>query len=153
MVVILHLQRVSQGTGGAGDDGDFLHGSGVRLLRCNQGVTDLMVSDNLFLLIRENRVLFLVAGNDHFDALLQIGLGGKAAPVTHCAQSGFVYNIGKLCTGCTGGHTRHLQEVHIVGDLDLFRVHLQDGFPPFEVGQFYGYTPIKTTGTRKGRIQ
>ena len=112
-----------------------------------------MVSDDLLLLVREDRVLFLVAGNDHLDALLQIGLGGKAAAVAHRAQRGFVDNIGKLCAGRAGGHARHLQEVHIVGDLDLFRVNLQNGFAALEVGQVDRHAPIETAGTREGRIQ
>ena len=112
-----------------------------------------MVSDDLFLLIREDRVLLLVAGNDHLDALLQIGLGGKAAAVTHCAQCGFVDNIGKLCARGTRSHARHLQEIYIVSDLDLLRVNLQDGFPPFEVGQVNRYAPVESAGPCEGRVQ
>ena len=122
--------------------------SGIRLFCGNQRVADLMVRDDLLLLIREDRVLLLVAGNDHFDALLQIGLGGKAAAITHRTQSSLIDNIGKLCPGGTGGHARHLQEVHIVGDLDLFRVNLQNGFAALEVG------PLRSgssTGTRRSK--
>ncbi len=153
VVVVLHLQGVAQSPGGAGDDGDFLHGSGVCLLCGDQGMADLVVRDDLLFLICEDRILLLVAGNDHLDALLQIGLGGKAAAVTHRAQSGFVDNVGKLRAGGAGGHARYLQEVHIVGDLDLFRVHLQNGLPPFEVGQINRHAPIEAAGAREGRIQ
>ena len=72
LVVLLHLHGVAQGAGGAGDDGDLLHRGGVALHGRHQGVADFVVGDHLFLGIGEDGVLFLVAGDDHLYALLQI---------------------------------------------------------------------------------
>ena len=79
VVALLHLHGVAQGAGGAGDDGDLLHRGGVGLLGRHQGVADLVVGHDPLLLVGEDGVLLLVAGDDHLDALLQVGLGGEAA--------------------------------------------------------------------------
>ena len=107
----------------------------------------------MLLVIGHNGVLLLVAGNDYLDALLQVGLGGKAASVTDGAEGGLVDDVGQLGTGSTGGHTGDLVEVHVLGDLDLFGVYLQNGLAPQQVGQLHGYTAVETTGSGQGRIK
>ena len=107
----------------------------------------------MLLVIGHNGVLLLVAGNDYLDALLQVGLGGKAASVTDGAEGGLVDDVGQLGAGGTGGHTGDLVEVHVLGDLDLFGVYLQNGLAPQQVGQLHGYTAVETTGSGQGRIK
>ena len=107
----------------------------------------------MLLVIGHNGVLLLVAGNDYLDALLQVGLGGKAASVTDGAEGSLVDDVGQLGAGGTGGHTGDLVEVHVLGDLDLFGVYLQNGLAPQQVGQLHGYTAVETTGSGQGRIK
>ena len=153
MVALLHLHGIAQRTGGAGHDGDLLHRGGIGLLGRHQRVADLVVGHDMLLVIGHNGVLLLVAGNDYLDALLQVGLGGEAASVTDGAEGGLVDDVGQLGAGGTGGHTGDLVEVHVLGDLDLFGVYLQNGLAPQQVGQLHGYTAVETTGSGQGRIK
>ena len=72
------------------------------LLGCHQGVADLVVGHDALFLIRQDGVLFLVARNDHLDALLQVCLGHALAPGPYRPQSGLVDDVGQLGTGGTG---------------------------------------------------
>ncbi len=80
VVALVHLHGVAQRAGGAGDDGDLLHGGGVGLLGRHQGVADLVVGHDALFVVGQDGVLLLVAGNDHLDALLQVGLGHARRP-------------------------------------------------------------------------
>ena len=112
-----------------------------------------MIGDDFLLVVRENGVFLLVAGDDHFDALFQVRLGCKLPSVTHRTQRGLVDNIGQLRAGGARRHAGNLQKVHVIRDLDFLRMHLQDGFAPFQVRKLHGDTAVKTAGPGQGRIQ
>ena len=153
MVALFHLHGVAQSAGGTGDNGDFLHGRGVRLLCGHKSVSDLMISDDTLLLVCQNGVFLLVAGNDHLNTLLQVRLGGKASAVAYCPEGCLVDDISKLRAGSAGGHAGHFPKVHIVGDLHLSGMYLQDLLPALQVGQLHGHAPVEAAGTGKGRVQ
>ncbi len=67
-----------------------------------------MIGHDALFLVGEDGVLLLVAGDDHLDALLQVGLGGTLRPVADGAQGGFVDDVGQLRTGSAGGHAGDL---------------------------------------------
>ena len=92
---------------------------------------DLVIGNDLLLVVGENGIFLLVAGDNHFDALLEVCLCRKLPSVTYCPQRGLVDNVGQFRAGSARRHTRDLQEVHIIRDLDFLRMHLQDGFTPF----------------------
>ena len=69
------------------------------------------------------------------------------------AQRRFVDDVGKLRAGRAGGHPRDLLEVHVVGDFDLFRVYLQDGFTALQVGQLHRHPAVKPAGTGQGGVK
>ena len=153
MIAFVHLHGVAQGTGGAGNDGDLLHRSGMALQCCDQGMTDFVIADNQLFLVRQDGVLLLIAGNDHFDGFFQVSLVSFAAAVTHGTEGSLVDNIGQLCAGSTGGHAGNAVEIHIVGKLDLLGVYPEDFFTTLQVGELHRHTAVKTTGTGQCRIQ
>ena len=153
VVALVHLHGVAQGTRGPGDDGDLLHRSRVGLLGCHQSVADLVVGHDALFLIRQDGVLFLVACNDHLDALLQVCLGHALAPGPYRPQSGLIDDVGQLGTGGTGSHAGHGVKVHPRGDLYLFGVDLQDLLPALQVRQLHRHPAVKAAGTGQSRVQ
>ncbi len=103
----------------------FCTGAELVCLSRHQRVADLVVGDDMLLVIGHNGVLLLIPGNDYLDALLQVGLGGKAlASVTDGPEGRLVDDVGQLGAGGAGGHTGDLVEIHILGDLDLLGMYL-----------------------------
>ena len=114
---------------------------------------NLVVGDDFLLVVRENGIFLLIAGDHHFDALFQIRLCRKLPSVAHGAQGGLVDNIGQFRAGSARRHTGDLQEVHVIRDLDFLRMHLQDGFAPFQVRELHRDAAVKASRPGQGRIQ
>ena len=153
MVALVHLHGVAQCARGAGDDGDLLHRGRVGLLGCHKGMADLMVGYDALFVVGQDGVLLLVAGNDHLNALLKVGLRHALAARPHGTQGGFVHNVSQLCAGGTGSHACHGVEVHTRGNLHLFSVYLQDLLAALQVGQLHGYTAVEPAGAGQGRVE
>ena len=153
MVAFLDLHRVAERAGCARDDGDLLHGGGVRLQCGDERVADLVVGDRPLFLVGEDGIFLLITRDDDLDALLKVGLRGKAPAVAHGAQRGLVDDVCKLCARGAGGHARDLAEVHVLGDLDLAGVHLEDLLAALEVGQLHGHAPVKAAGPRERGVE
>ena len=116
-------------------------------------MTDLMVGDDQFLFVCQNRVLLLVSGDYDFNTLLKIRLIGKLSAVADRTERRLVDNIGKFCAGSARCHSCDLVEIHVLTVLDLLGVHFQDIFPALEVGQLYGHAAVKAAGPRQSGIQ
>ena len=153
VVALVHLHGVTQSTRGAGDDGDLLHGGGVGLLGGDQSVADLMVGYDALFVVGQDGVLFLVACNDHLDALLQVGLSHALAARADGPQRGLVDDVGQLGTGRAGGHPGHGGKVDARGQRDLLSVDLQDLLAALEVGQLHGHPAVKAAGAGQGRVK
>ena len=153
VVALIHLHGVAQGTRGAGDNGDLLHRGGVVLQGCHQGMADLVVSHDALFVVGQDGILLLIAGNDHLDALFQVGLGHALAACADCPQGCLVDDIGQLRAGSAGGHPGHGIEIHARGQCDLFGVDFQDLLAALEVGQLHGHPAVKAAGAGEGRVQ
>ena len=123
----IHLHGIAQCPGGAGNDRDFLYGGGVALHGCHKGVADLMVRDHFFLLVGKYGVLFLITGDDHLDAFLQVGFIDDGAAVAHCPQCRLVDHVRQFCTGSAGRHTGDGMEIHVFRRFDFPGMYLQNG--------------------------
>src|SRR5699024_6434011 len=108
------------------DNGDLMHRCGMGLHGSNQCVSHFVVSHNKFFLVGKDLVFLLISGDDHLNALLQVCLGGKCSAVTDCPQSRFIHNIGQISSGSSRGCLSNITEVHIIGNLDLSGMNLQD---------------------------
>ena len=153
MVALLHLHGVAQGAGGSGDDGDFLNRGGVGLQGGHQSMADFMVGNGHLFLVCQDGVLLLVACNDHLNGFLQIGLGDHRPVVPDGSQSGLVDDVCQLRAGSAGGHSCHGFKVHIVGNLYLFGVNLQNFLPAVQIRQLHGNPAVKPAGTGQGRVK
>ena len=114
MVPLIHLHGIAQCAGGTGYNRNLLHRRGVGLAGRHQGVADFMVSHDPLLFICKNGVLFLIAGDYHLNAGLQILLRHRLAVIPHCPQSRFIYNIGQLRAGGSRRHPGNHGKIHII---------------------------------------
>ena len=150
---LFHLHGIAESAGCAGDDRDLLHRCAVGLHGSHKGVTDFVVGNNEFFLVCEDRVLFLITGNDDFDALLHIRLVGKLAAVADSTQRRLIDDIGKLGAGGACRHAGDLAEVNVTADLDLLCVDLEYIDAALQIGKFYRHAAVETPWPRERRIE
>ena len=119
----------------------------------HQGVARLVVGHDLLLLVGEDPALFLVAGDDHLHALLQVLLGGVLPPRPHRPEGGLVDDVGQLRAGGPGGRLGDGLKVHVLRQADLLGVDLQDVDAALEVGELHGDAPVKAARPQQGGVQ
>ena len=153
MVALLHLHCVAESARGTRDDGDLLHGGGVRLLGGDQSVADLVIGYDALLLVGEDGVLLLVARDDDLDALLKVGLRDEAAAVPYGAQGRLVDDVGELRTGGAGGHAGDLVEVDLFVELYLLGVDLEYRLAALEVGELDRDAAVKAARARERGVE
>ena len=152
-LALFNLHGVAQRAGGARNNGDLVHGSGVLLTRRNQRVADLVVGDDLLFLLADDRALALVARDDDLHALLQIRLAHGAAAHAHGAQGGLVDDVGQLrAAGAAGGPADGV-EIDVRLHLHVLGVHLEDGDAALQVGKLDGDAPVEAAGAQEGLVQ
>ena len=152
-LLLLHLHGVPQSAGSPGDDGDLGHRGGVGLEGGDQGVADLVVGHDLPLLVGEDLVLFLVAGDDHLDALLKVGLVDVLPALADSPEGSLVDHVGQLRAGGAGGGPGDGVQVHVVPQLHLLGVDLQDVLTALQVRQLHGHPPVEPAGPQQGGVQ
>ena len=153
VALLLDLHGVAEGPRSAGNDRDLLDRRAVGLHGCHQGVSDFVVGDDELFLVREDGVLFLVAGDDDLYTLFHICLIGKFSAVANRAEGRFIDDVGELRAGGACRHAGDLSEVHIGSDLDLFRMDLEDIDSSLKVRQFHRDAPVKTAGSGQGGVE
>ena len=145
MLPVFYLHGITQGTGSPGDNGDLMHRRGMRLHSSHQGVSHFMVGYDQFLFIGKNLVLLLISGDNHLNAFLQICLGGKFPAVPDRPESRFIYNVSQIGAGSSRSRLGNIAEIHLIGNLDLSGMDLQDLFSSLQVRKLYRNPPVKTS--------
>ena len=112
-----------------------------------------MVGDGPLLPVRQNGILLLISGDNHFNALLQILFRGKVPLVPNRPKRRFVYDIGQLRTGSTGGHPSDFLVIHIRRHFNLLGVNPQNRFSSLQIRKFHRYSPVKPSRSRQCWIQ
>ena len=116
-------------------------------------MANLVIGHGVLLLVGEDCVLLLVARDDHLDAFLEVGLGHEIATLPHGAQRALVDDIRELRARGASRHARDGVEVHVIGEVHLLAVHLEDGLAALEVGQFHGHAAVEAAGAQQRRIE
>ena len=130
-----------------------MHRRGIGLLCGHQGVADLMIGDNLLFFGRNDCTLALVPGDDHLHRFLQVLLDDPVPPALDRAQGRLIDNVGKLGAGRAGGSAGDGGIIDMVVRLDVFGVHLKDGFPSRQVRQFHRDAAVKPARAQKRLVQ
>ena len=112
-----------------------------------------MVCHDQALLCGKDFVLLLISCDHDLNTLFQIRLGDKLSVLPDRTQRRLIYHVGKLCTGCSGRCSRDGVKVHVIPDLDLSCMYLQDLFSSLQIGKLHRDPPVKSSRAQKRRIQ
>ena len=77
----------------------------------------------------------------------------RFAPRAGGNQSGFVDYVGQIGPGETGGAARNHEQIHVLGQRNLFRMDLQDAEPAVDIGPRDHHAPVEPSGTKQRRVQ
>ena len=149
MFLLIYLHGISQCTGGTWNDRDLMDRCRICLLGSNQCMTNLMIGNDQLFLIRKYTVLFLISGNNNFDAFFKIRLCGKFPSVADCTESCLVDNIGKLRTGGTDCRLGNFIKPDCIRNFDLLGMNLQDFLTPLKIRKLNRDPSVKTSRTKK----
>ena len=132
---------------------DLVNRSGIRLHRCDESMSDLVVGDDKLLLLRENAALLLVSGDNYLYTLLHIRLRCESSAVADRTERSLIHDIRKLGAGCSGRGLGDLVEIDVVRQLDLLGVNFEDFFSSFQIRKFYRDSPVKSSRTQQRGVQ
>ena len=116
-------------------------------------MADLVVGHRPLLLVREDGVFLLIPGDDHLNALLQVGLGGVLPPVPYSPERRLVDNVGQLRAGGSRSHPGDPLKICLIGHLDFLGVDLQNFLPALQVGQLHRHPAVKPARTGQSGVQ
>ena len=123
------------------------------LHRRHKSMSNLMICNNFFLLVRKYSIFLLISCNNNFDALLEICFCHHFTIISDSTKSCFIYNIGKFCTGSSGCHSRNCMEIHIIRKLHFLCMYFKDCLTSLKIRQFHRNTTVKTSRTGKCRVK
>ena len=147
------MHDIAQRSHGAGDDGDLLHRLGILLKCTDQGVTDLVVGDDLALLRAHDAVLFLLADQHLLDRGEEILLADEFSAFLDGIDGRLIDHIGQIgAHGAAGGQSDGI-EIHALVKLYILRVNLQDLHTPLEVRLVHNDPAVETAGTEQCLIE
>ena len=107
-------------------------------------MADFMVGNRQFIFFREDRIFPLVAGQNDFQSILQIGLSDLAASFLYGMESAFIYQIGKVSSGAAGCILCDSFQINILRHFDCFCMHPQNRLSAGNIRQFEWNAPVKT---------
>ena len=113
----------------------------------------LMIRYLFLLFIGKDRVFLLISRNNDLDALFKVRLSHLVSSVSYRSKRCLVDYICQLCSGCSRSHSGDLLEVYITFKFYFLSVYFQYILSSFKIRKLYRYPSVKTSGTRKGRIQ
>ncbi len=87
-------------------------------------MTHLVIGDNTFFNIGEDGPLLLSTGDNSFKGYQQILLIDCLTAHTNGTEGGFIYKVCKVGTHGPGSDLGNAVEIHILGELDVFGMHL-----------------------------
>ena len=148
-----HLHGVAQRTGGVGDNGDLGDRLGVFFQGSDQRVAHFVICYKTLFGVREHRVLFLCAGDDHFKGDQQVLLIDRFPALTDCPQGSFIDQIGQIRAHRTGCCLGDLFQIHILRQLDLPGMDLEGVQTALEIGAVHDDAAVKTAGTQQRLVQ
>ena len=147
------LHRVAERAGGVRDDGDLGDGLRVLLERRNQRVTDLVVRDDALFHVGQNRALLLGARDDDLKGDEKVLLIDGLAALPHRAEGSFVDEICQVRSDCASRCLRDLVKIHVLGQLDIFRVHAKRLVPALQIRPVDDDAPVEAARAKKRLVE
>ena len=130
-----------------------MHGVGIIGQTRHYGMAHFVRGDDFLFLFGNNAALFLRAGNHAFHGFVHvvvihrvfIGAGGQ--------NGGLVNHVGQVRPHKTRGAFGHRMQIHFRREFDLFGMHFQNGFAPFQIRRGHGHMAVKTARADQRGIQ
>ena len=117
------------------------------------GMAGLMISCNLFLLIRNNFTALLCSDSHLNKGLSNIFLNQISTSIFSRQNSRLIQQVFQLCTCKTSCSLSNLMKIHIVSQRFILGMNLQNLFSSFHIRNSHRHLAIKTSGTQDSRIQ
>ena len=106
------------------------------------------------LLVGEDGVFLLIAGDDHLDALLQVGLGDAlCGPSRTARRAASLTMLASSAPEAPEAMRAMVLKSTSAASLDLLGVDLEDSLPALQVRQLHGHPAVEATGAGQGRVQ
>src|SRR6266404_1345779 len=137
----------------ARNDRHLMNRIGVRHLQSDQRVARFVIGRNAFLFVRDDHALALSAHQHFVLGQLEIMHGHNFFVVARRVERGFVHQVSEIGAGKSRRAARDDADVDIFTERNLARVNLQDALASTNVRTRNYDTPIKSSGSKQGRIQ
>mmetsp|Transcript_11924 Transcript_11924/g.32586 ORF Transcript_11924/g.32586 Transcript_11924/m.32586 type:complete len:286 (+) Transcript_11924:1214-2071(+) len=115
-------------------------------------VADLMVSHQA-LGLAVHQGLALHASNNAVNAVINLGVGDGSLAPTARQDSCLIQQVGQVSTSKAGGAQGHLLQVHILRQLLVACMHLQDSQAALLVRHIHRHLAIESAWTQQSRVQ
>ena len=119
----------------------------------NNGVTRLVISRVQLLFLAHHHGATFRAHEDLVLGFLELLHGHHALVGTGSKQRRFVDQIGKICTGETGGAAGNHAGIHVFRDWHLAHMNLEYVLATTDIRQWHSYLAVETTRAQQRRIQ
>ena len=152
-VLFWRIQGIAQRRKTAGDDRDLGDLLGPLGRLGDQGVTALVVGDDLLLFLVDAAALLRQAGDGPFNRFAQVRLGHGLLAFTPRQQCRFVDDVGQIGPGETRRQPRNLRDVDVRVDLDPLHMYVEDVDAPLEIRFVHQNLAVETTRAKKRGIE
>ena len=136
-----------------GDDGDIVHRVHMLQEPAADRVSRLVIGGETAGLFAHLAALLLRAHLDLQDGLVDVLHGDEAVLAAHGQQSRLVHQVFQVSAGKAGGALGNAVQVHVLRQMLVAGVDLQNGLAAPDVGQAHIHLPVETAGTEQGVIQ
>ena len=113
----------------------------------------LMVGDDAPLLLAHDAVLLFLSDENHFHRLKEILLGYGHPAILHGEDRGLVDHIRQIRAHGSAGRQSDSLQIYRVVHLHILGMHLQDVHAALQIRAVHDDPPVKTAGTKEGRVQ
>ena len=137
----------------AGDDGDIVYGVHMLEEFARDGVAGLVIGGELSGLLAHLAALLLGTHLDLEDSLVDILHVDEAVLAAHSQQCRLVHEVFEVRARKARCALGDGVEVHVLGELLVAGVDLQNGLAPADVGQADVYLTVEAARTQQGVVQ
>ena len=137
----------------ARDNGHLVERLGVLQEHLGERVTALVPGGNTAVAVGHRVRPAFAAPEDLIARLLQVGVGDGRAVAASGKERGFIKQVRQVRSREAGRTAGHALEVHILAQLDLAGVHLEDCQAALHGGQVHDNLAVEAAGASEGGVE
>ena len=112
-----------------------------------------MIRDDALFHVGEHGALLLGARDDNLEGDEKILLIDGLSSLPHRAEGSFVDEICQVRSDCASRCLRDLVKIHVLGQLDIFRVHAKRLVPALQIRPVDDDAPVEATRAKKRLVE